>query len=110
MHLSSLFTTQHLGRVYSELVTEHHPQDIQKSLLVADKRSSQCSSINLPQYPSAIILTNSDEIKELELTKLFKDQVTVENEKKKGTKKKQKTQSSEESLNNIQHTTDDSGI
>ncbi|XP_045525291.1 transmembrane protein 26 isoform X2 [Pieris brassicae] len=58
----------------------------------------------------AIILTNSDEIKELELTKLFKDQVTVENEKKKGTKKKQKTQSSEESLNNIQHTTDDSGI
>lgn len=32
----------------------------------------------------AIILTNSDEIKELELTKLFKDQVSVENERKKG--------------------------
>ncbi|XP_045509231.1 transmembrane protein 26 isoform X1 [Colias croceus] len=58
----------------------------------------------------AIILTNSDEIKELELTKFFKEQVTVDNEKKKGTKKKQKTHSSEESLNNIHHTTDDSGI
>ncbi|XP_068627125.1 transmembrane protein 26-like [Battus philenor] len=61
----------------------------------------------------AIILTNTDEIKELELTKLFKDQVGVENEKKKGGKKRkerQKSQSSEESQNNIHHTTDDSGI
>ncbi|XP_013163346.1 PREDICTED: transmembrane protein 26 [Papilio xuthus] len=58
----------------------------------------------------AIILTNTDEIKELELTKLFKDQVGIDNEKKKGKKKKQKANSSEESLNNIQHTTDDSGI
>ncbi|CAH1642752.1 unnamed protein product [Spodoptera littoralis] len=58
----------------------------------------------------AIILTNSDEIKELELSKLFKDQVSTENEKKKGTKKKQKSESSEESLNNVHHTTDDSGI
>ncbi|CAH2211132.1 jg5035, partial [Pararge aegeria aegeria] len=31
----------------------------------------------------AIILTNTDEIKELELSKFFKDQVTVDNEKKK---------------------------
>ncbi|KPJ10121.1 Transmembrane protein 26 [Papilio machaon] len=58
----------------------------------------------------AIILTNTDEIKELELTNLFKDQVGIENEKKKGKKKKQKANSSEESLNNIHHTTDDSGI
>ncbi|XP_072947091.1 transmembrane protein 26 [Epargyreus clarus] len=58
----------------------------------------------------AIILTNSDEIKELELTKFFKEQVTIDNEKKKGNKKKQKSESSEESLNNIHHTTDDSGI
>ncbi|XP_041983580.1 adenylyltransferase and sulfurtransferase MOCS3-like [Aricia agestis] len=57
----------------------------------------------------AIILTNSDEIKELELSKLFKDQVKIENEKKSKSKKKQKSESSE-SLNNIQHTTDDSGI
>ncbi|PZC72679.1 hypothetical protein B5X24_HaOG210745 [Helicoverpa armigera] len=58
----------------------------------------------------AIILTNSDEIKELELSKLFKDQISTENEKKKGAKKKQKSESSEESLNNVHHTTDDSGI
>ncbi|KAJ8704917.1 hypothetical protein PYW08_012237 [Mythimna loreyi] len=58
----------------------------------------------------AIILTNSDEIKELELSKLFKDQISTENEKKKGSKKKQKSESSEESLNNVHHTTDDSGI
>ncbi|XP_069364450.1 oxysterol-binding protein-related protein 8-like isoform X2 [Maniola hyperantus] len=58
----------------------------------------------------AIILTNTDEIKELELSKFFKDQVTMEKEKKKSSKKKQKSESSEESLNNIQHTTDDSGI
>ncbi|CAG5026058.1 unnamed protein product, partial [Parnassius apollo] len=58
----------------------------------------------------AIILTNNDEIKELELTKLFKDQIGFENEKKKGAKKKHKSESSEESLNNIHHTTDDSGI
>ncbi|XP_045783326.1 transmembrane protein 26 [Maniola jurtina] len=58
----------------------------------------------------AIILTNTDEIKELELSKFFKDQVTVDKEKKKSSKKKQKSESSEESLNNIQHTTDDSGI
>ncbi|XP_049884489.1 transmembrane protein 26 [Pectinophora gossypiella] len=57
----------------------------------------------------AIILTNNDEIKELELHKLFKDQLSIDNEKKKS-KKKQKSESSEESLNNIQHTTDDSGI
>ncbi|CAG9577534.1 unnamed protein product [Danaus chrysippus] len=56
----------------------------------------------------AIILTNSDEIKELELSKLFKDQVMVENEKKKMSKRKQKPASSEESPN--KHTTDDSGI
>ncbi|XP_061381815.1 transmembrane protein 26 isoform X2 [Danaus plexippus] len=56
----------------------------------------------------AIILTNSDEIKELKLTKLFKDQVNVENEKKKISKRKQKPASSEESPN--KHTTDDSGI
>ncbi|XP_060808500.1 transmembrane protein 26 [Amyelois transitella] len=58
----------------------------------------------------AIILTNSDEIRELELSTLFKDQVSMENEKKKSSKKKQKSESSEESLNNIHHTTDDSGI
>ncbi|XP_048480260.1 transmembrane protein 26 [Plutella xylostella] len=59
----------------------------------------------------AIILTNSDEIRELELSKLFREQVHVENEKKKSSKKRQpKSESSEESLNNIQHTTDDSGI
>ncbi|XP_073966472.1 transmembrane protein 26 isoform X2 [Choristoneura fumiferana] len=58
----------------------------------------------------AIILTNSDEIEELELSKLFKDQVSLEHEKRRGAKKKQKSESSEESLNNIQHTTDDSGI
>ncbi|CAH2064995.1 unnamed protein product, partial [Iphiclides podalirius] len=57
----------------------------------------------------AIILTNTDEIKELELTKLFKDQVGIENEKKKGAKRKQKSESSEGS-NIIHHTTDDSGI
>ncbi|CAH2083350.1 unnamed protein product [Euphydryas editha] len=57
----------------------------------------------------AIILTNTDEIKELELSKFFKDQVTVENEKKKH-KRKQRSETSEESLNNIHHTTDDSGI
>ncbi|CAB3238095.1 unnamed protein product [Arctia plantaginis] len=57
----------------------------------------------------AIILTNSDEIKELELNKIFQDQVSTENEKKRG-KKKQKSDSSEESLNNAHHTTDDSGI
>ncbi|XP_050359912.1 transmembrane protein 26 [Nymphalis io] len=57
----------------------------------------------------AIILTNTDEIKELELSKFFKEQVAVENEKKKP-KRKQKSETSEESLNNIHHTTDDSGI
>ncbi|KAJ2942463.1 hypothetical protein O0L34_g16068 [Tuta absoluta] len=57
----------------------------------------------------AIILTSCDEIKELELKKLFKDQLAIENERKKS-RKKQKSESSEESLNNIQHTTDDSGI
>ncbi|KAG6460077.1 hypothetical protein O3G_MSEX011753 [Manduca sexta] len=56
----------------------------------------------------AIILTNSDDIKELELTKLFNDQVSTENEKKKN-KKKQKSETSEESVN-VHHTTDDSGI
>ncbi|XP_059050333.1 transmembrane protein 26 [Achroia grisella] len=58
----------------------------------------------------AIILTNSDEIREVELSTLFRDQISTENERKKGTKKKQKSESSEESLNNIHHTTDDSGI
>ncbi|CAH0404085.1 unnamed protein product [Chilo suppressalis] len=58
----------------------------------------------------AIILTNTDEIRELELSNLFRDQITTENETKKTSKKKQKSDSSEESLNNIHHTTDDSGI
>ncbi|KAL0858360.1 hypothetical protein ABMA27_012244 [Loxostege sticticalis] len=58
----------------------------------------------------AIILTNSDEIRELELSTLFKDQLTTENERKKGAKKKPKSETSEESLNNVHHTTDDSGI
>ncbi|KAL4712090.1 hypothetical protein ACJJTC_008673 [Scirpophaga incertulas] len=58
----------------------------------------------------AIILTNSDEIKELELSTLFRDQISTEHEKKKSSKRKQKSESSEESLNNIHHTTDDSGI
>ncbi|KAI8431589.1 hypothetical protein MSG28_016078 [Choristoneura fumiferana] len=38
----------------------------------------------------AIILTNSDEIEELELSKLFKDQVSLEHEKRRGHDKKEK--------------------
>ncbi|KAJ0169621.1 hypothetical protein K1T71_014806 [Dendrolimus kikuchii] len=58
----------------------------------------------------AIILTNSDEIKELDMTKLFKDQIAMENEKKKNTKKKHKSETSEESPQHAHPTTDDSGI
>ncbi|XP_037870119.1 transmembrane protein 26 [Bombyx mori] len=74
--------------------------------VISDRRHDKIDSGRI----RAIILTNSDEIKELELTKLFSDQITTENEKKKGGKRKQKSETSEESLNNIQQTTDDSGI
>ncbi|CAH0731188.1 unnamed protein product, partial [Brenthis ino] len=74
--------------------------------IISDKRQDRLDGNRI----RAIILTNSDEIKELEISKFFKDQLTVDNEKKKGPKRKQKSESSEESLNNIHHTTDDSGI
>ncbi|XP_053622696.1 transmembrane protein 26 isoform X2 [Plodia interpunctella] len=74
--------------------------------MISDRRHDKVDGRRI----RAILLTNSDEIRELELSTLFKDQMSTENEKKKSSKKKQKSQSSEESLNNIHHTTDDSGI
>ncbi|XP_061726972.1 transmembrane protein 26 [Cydia pomonella] len=85
--------------------SKHNKHEGETSIsVITDKRQERVEGGRI----RAIILTNNDEIEELELSRLFKDQVGLENEKKRG-KKKQKSES-EESLNNIHHTTDDSGI
>ncbi|XP_063544959.1 transmembrane protein 26 [Cydia strobilella] len=85
--------------------SKHNKHEGETSIsVITDKRQERVEGGRI----RAIILTNNDEIEELELSRLFKDQVGLENEKKRG-KKKQKSES-EESLNNVHHTTDDSGI
>ncbi|XP_063371990.1 transmembrane protein 26 [Cydia amplana] len=85
--------------------SKHNKHEGETSIsVITDRRQERVEGGRI----RAIILTNNDEIEELELSRLFKDQVGLENEKKRG-KKKQKSES-EESLNNVHHTTDDSGI